>query len=70
MSLLRLKKKKFDRKHNKELDSALLKTSNKGLGLCFSLAMFSIAGIPPMIGFLAKAGIFLSVVGISFIWLL
>jgi NADH:ubiquinone oxidoreductase subunit 2 (subunit N) len=28
--------------------------------------MFSIAGIPPMIGFLAKAGIFLSVVGISF----
>jgi NADH:ubiquinone oxidoreductase subunit 2 (subunit N) len=29
--------------------------------------MFSIAGIPPMIGFLAKAGIFLSVVGISFL---
>jgi NADH-quinone oxidoreductase subunit N len=28
--------------------------------------MFSIAGIPPMIGFLAKAGIFLSVVGVSF----
>jgi NADH-quinone oxidoreductase subunit N len=67
MSFLRLKKKKFDRKHNKELgDLVLLKNSNKGLGLCFSLAMFSIAGIPPMIGFLAKAGVFLSVVGISF----
>lgn len=28
--------------------------------------MFSIAGIPPVIGFLAKMGVFLSVVGISF----
>jgi NADH-quinone oxidoreductase subunit N len=57
----KIKKEKFDRKHNKELgDLALLKNSNKGLGLCFSLAMFSIAGIPPMIGFLAKAGIFIS----------
>jgi hypothetical protein len=35
MSFLRLKEK-FDRKHNKELgDLALLKNSNKGLGLCF-----------------------------------
>jgi NADH:ubiquinone oxidoreductase subunit 2 (subunit N) len=57
MSFLRLKRKIWS-KHNKELgDLALLKNSNKGLGLCFSL-MFSIAGIPPMIGFLAKAGIF------------
>lgn len=28
--------------------------------------MFSVAGIPPMIGFLAKMSVFLSVVGISF----
>jgi NADH-quinone oxidoreductase subunit N len=67
LSFLRLKKKKNDRKHSKELgDLALLKNSNKALVFCFSLAMFSIAGIPPMIGFLAKAGIFLSVVGVSF----
>ena len=43
--LLRLKKKKFLSKYNKELsDLVLLKKSNK--------AMFSIAGIPPMVGFL------------------
>jgi len=28
--------------------------------------MFSIAGVPPMLGFLAKIGVFLSVVGISY----
>jgi NADH:ubiquinone oxidoreductase subunit 2 (subunit N) len=28
--------------------------------------MFSIAGIPPMVGFLAKMSVFLTVVGISF----
>jgi NADH-quinone oxidoreductase subunit N len=67
LSFLRLKKKKSDRKHNKELgDLALLKNSNGALVFCFSLAMFSIAGIPPMVGFLAKAGIFLSVIGVSF----
>jgi NADH-quinone oxidoreductase subunit N len=31
--------------------------------------MFSLAGIPPIIGFLAKAGIFLTVVGISFYYI-
>lgn len=67
LSFLRLKRKKTERKQSKELgDLVLLKNSNKSLAFCFSLAMFSIAGIPPMIGFLAKAGVFLSVVGVSF----
>jgi NADH:ubiquinone oxidoreductase subunit 2 (subunit N) len=58
LCLFKIKKKKFDRKHNKELgDLALLKTRIRVF--CVSL-MFSIAGIPPMIGFLAKAGIFIS----------
>jgi len=64
---LRLKKKNLKNKYNKELgDLVLLKKSNPALSFSFALAMFSVAGIPPMIGFLAKMGIFLSVVGISF----
>jgi NADH-quinone oxidoreductase subunit N len=65
--LLRLKTKKFTDKYNKELsDLSLLKKSNPALAFAFSLTMFSIAGIPPMIGFLAKMGIFLSVIQLNF----
>ena len=65
--LLRLKKKNFENKYNKELsDLALLKKSNAPLAFSLSLTMFSIAGIPPLVGFLAKMNVFLSVVGISF----
>jgi len=67
MLLLRLKKKNFENKYNKELsDLALLKKSNAALAFSLSLTMFSIAGIPPLVGFLAKMSVFLSVVGISF----
>ena len=65
--LLRLKKKKIENKYSKELgDLALLKKSNATLAFFLSLTMFSIAGVPPLIGFLAKMNVFLSVVGISF----
>jgi NADH-quinone oxidoreductase subunit N len=65
--LLRLKKKNFENKYNKELsDLALLRKSNAALAFSLSLTMFSIAGIPPLVGFLAKMNVFLSVVGISF----
>lgn len=61
--LLRLKTKKLGHKYSKELgDLALLRKSNPALAFAFSLTMFSIAGIPPMVGFLAKMGIFLSLV--------
>lgn len=64
---LRLKKKDKSNKYNKELgDLASLRKSNSTLAFSFALTMFSIAGIPPVIGFLAKMSIFLSVVGISF----
>ena len=54
-------------KYNKELgDLVLLRKSNATLAFSFSLVMFSIAGIPPLIGFIAKLGIFLGVIGISF----
>lgn len=59
--LLRLKTKKHDNKYSKELgDLALLRKSNPALAFAFSLTMFSIAGIPPLIGFLPKMFIFLS----------
>ena len=50
-------------KNNKELgDFTLLKESNPVLALILSLTLFSIAGIPPIVGFLAKIGIFLVVI--------
>jgi NADH-quinone oxidoreductase subunit N len=62
---LRLKTKNLN-KYNKELlDLALLKKSNSTLAFALSLTMFSIAGIPPMIGFIAKMNVFLTVLGTS-----
>jgi NADH-quinone oxidoreductase subunit N len=66
--LLRVKRSELlGNKYNKELgDMTLLQQSNSALAFAFSLTMFSIAGIPPMVGFLAKMSVFLSVVhGIS-----
>nr|QYC61848.1 NADH dehydrogenase subunit 2 [Actinocyclus sp. mgcode 4] len=49
-------------KFNKELSSfSNFYKSNKTMSFFFSFALFSIAGIPPFIGFLAKFGIFLIV---------
>lgn len=63
--LLRLKTRTLTDKHNKELaDIASLNKSNSALALSFSLTMFSIAGIPPLIGFLAKMSVFLSFLSI------
>lgn len=54
--------KRYTDKFNKELgDLILLKKSNPALALAFTLTMFSIAGIPPLVGFFSKMGIFLSV---------
>jgi len=64
--LVRLKNKYLKNKYSKELsDLVLLKKSNPGIAFTFALTLFSIAGIPPIVGFLAKINIFLSVIGIS-----
>jgi NADH:ubiquinone oxidoreductase subunit 2 (subunit N) len=64
---LRLKTKKLIDKHSKDLsDLSLLQKSNSALAFSFSLTMFSLAGIPPMVGFLAKMGIFLSLIHSTF----
>ena len=65
--LLRLKKKKFENKYNKELsDLVLLKKSNVMLAFFLCITMFSISGIPPIVGFLSKMSVFLSIISISF----
>ena len=55
-------RKRYTDKFSKELgDLALLRKSNPALALSLTLTMFSIAGIPPLVGFFAKMGVFLSI---------
>ena len=59
--ILRLKRKNSLEKHNKDLgDFSLLKESNTVLSYAAVITLFTIAGIPPTIGFLAKVNVFLS----------
>lgn len=60
---VRQKRTNYLNKTNKELgDLVLLKESNPMLALILAITLFSIAGIPPLVGFLAKIGIFLTVI--------
>jgi NADH:ubiquinone oxidoreductase subunit 2 (subunit N) len=53
-------KTKYFKKQNKDLaDLLLLRKSNSILALSFAVVLLSIAGFPPMIGFLVKFGVFL-----------
>lgn len=64
---IQVNRKQYTEKFSKELgDLILLKKSNPALALSFTLCMFSIAGIPPLVGFFAKMGIFLSVLQIRY----
>jgi NADH-quinone oxidoreductase subunit N len=59
---LRLKKTN-EKKQNRDLaDFVLLAKSNKILAIILMTALFSIAGVPPMVGFLAKLNILLAIV--------
>lgn len=65
--ILRLKRKDSIEKHNKDLgDFSLLKESNVVLSYAAVITLFTIAGIPPTVGFLAKIYIFLSLTTASF----
>ena len=56
-------KKTNEKKQNRDLaDFVLLAKSNKILAIILMTALFSIAGVPPMVGFLAKLNILLVVV--------
>lgn len=64
--LLKLKEKGLGNKYSKELsDLALLRKSNPSLAFAFAVTMFSVAGIPPMIGFLSKISLFLPILSLS-----
>lgn len=59
-------KYKYTKKQNKDLaDLNLLSKSNNILALFFSTVLLSIAGLPPMVGFLVKIGIFLVLIETS-----
>jgi NADH:ubiquinone oxidoreductase subunit 2 (subunit N) len=53
-------------KNNKELgDLILLKESNPMLAFILAMTLFSLAGIPPLVGFLIKVGVFSTAVNSS-----
>ena len=50
-------------------DLSLLNKANPGLALALSITMFSLAGLPPFVGFIAKLGIFLTLLNEKFYFL-
>ena len=63
---IRQKRNFYFNKSNKELgDLVLLNGSNPALALVLALTLFSMAGIPPIVGFLAKVGVFSVVINSS-----
>ena len=56
----------YSNKNNKELaDLVLLKESNPMLAFVMTMTLFSLAGIPPLVGFLVKIGVFSAAVNSS-----
>ena len=67
---LRLKKKMYSEKQNRDLgDLALLQESNNVVAQGLGITLFSFAGLPPMVGFLAKMGVFKALSGVSIYYL-
>lgn len=63
---LQLKKRSDSDKQNKDLgDLALIQESNSIVAQSLGITLFSLAGLPPMVGFLAKMGVFKALSGIS-----
>jgi NADH:ubiquinone oxidoreductase subunit 4 (subunit M) len=63
---LKLKKKTYFEKQNKDLgDLALLQECNGIMAQNLGLMLFSLAGLPPTIGFLAKMGVFKALTSVS-----
>jgi len=61
--LLTRLKTNYLQKHNKDLtDLVLLGKSNYMLAIFFTTVLFSVAGFPPMIGFLVKISVFLTAI--------
>lgn len=53
----------YSKKQNKDLtDFTLLVKSNNIIAICFATVLLSVAGFPPLIGFITKMGIFMSAI--------
>jgi len=63
---MQLKKNNYLDKQNRDLgDLVLLQESNSIIAQGLGITLFSLAGLPPMVGFLAKMGVFAALSGIS-----
>jgi NADH:ubiquinone oxidoreductase subunit 2 (subunit N) len=63
---LQIKKKNYSEKQNRDLgDLALLHESNSVIAQNLGITLFSLAGLPPMIGFLAKMSVFKALSSVS-----
>jgi NADH:ubiquinone oxidoreductase subunit 2 (subunit N) len=63
---LQIKKKSYSEKQNRDLgDLALLHESNSVIAQNLGITLFSLAGLPPMIGFLAKMSVFKALSSVS-----
>jgi NADH-quinone oxidoreductase subunit N len=66
-SMVQLKANINDFKYNKELgDFSLLRKSNPAIAFALAVALFSMAGIPPFIGFFVKMSVFSLLVSSAF----
>lgn len=65
--MLTIIKNNYLKKKNQDLtDLILLQKSNLGMASCLSLVLFSMAGFPPLIGFLVKISLFFSAMEMSY----
>ena len=65
--MLTIIKNNYLKKKNQDLtDLILLQKSNSGMASCLSLVLFSMAGFPPLIGFLVKISLFFSAMEMSY----
>lgn len=63
---LQLKRKHYFEKQNRDIgDLALLQESNSVVAQNLGITLFSLAGLPPMVGFLAKMSVFKALSGVS-----
>jgi NADH:ubiquinone oxidoreductase subunit 2 (subunit N) len=63
---LKLHKKMYFEKQNRDIgDLALLQESNNTVAQSLGITLFTLAGLPPMVGFLAKMGVFKALSGVS-----
>jgi NADH:ubiquinone oxidoreductase subunit 2 (subunit N) len=63
---MKLKKKLYFEKQNRDLgDLALLQESNNVIAQSLAITLFTLAGLPPTVGFLAKMGVFKALTGVS-----